>query len=91
MSAHFAGLPALNDSAWSRSWSAIKAVWASKWNERAVSSMRKAGLEHGELQMAVLCQPVIPAQFAFVVHTRHPTLGEVLGVGSKPGPPPWSH
>ncbi|KAL3137438.1 COP9 signalosome complex subunit 8 [Trebouxia sp. C0010 RCD-2024] len=47
---------------WQDMWRAITAVWASKWNVRAHSSMRKAGLQHHHLQMAVLCQPVIPAQ-----------------------------
>ena len=56
-------------------WHAIKAVWASKWNSRAVSSLRKAGLQHGHLQMAVLCQPVIPAKYAFVAHTINPVTG----------------
>ena len=59
-------------------WLAIKAVWASKWNSRAVSSLRKAGLQHQHLQMAVLCQPVIAAQYAFVAHTTNPVTGNCL-------------
>ena len=62
---------------WGQLWAAIKAVWASKWNERAVLSLRKAGLDHGQLQMAVLLQAVLPAQHAFVAHTVHPTTGEM--------------
>ena len=62
---------------WGQLWAAIKAVWASKWNERAVLSLRKAGLDHGQLQMAVLLQAVLPAQHAFVAHTVHPTTGEL--------------
>jgi len=63
---------------WDDSWSAIKAVWASKWNERAVSSMRKSKLDHTALRMAVLCQAVVPATYAFVSHTRHPTTGATV-------------
>ena len=57
---------------WEDMWRAITAVWASKWNARAESSMRKAGLQHSPLQMAVLCQPVVPARYAFVAHTSNP-------------------
>ena len=65
----------VSDSAWELSWAAIKSVWASKWNERAVSSMRKGKGEKGALQMAVLCQQAVPAAYAFVAHTKHPTTG----------------
>ena len=60
---------------WEDMWHAIKAVWASKWNSRAVSSLSKAGLHHQDLQMSVLCQPVVPAQYAFVAHTTNPVTG----------------
>ncbi len=60
---------------WEKMWHAIKAVWASKWNSRAVSSLSKAGLQQQDLQMAVLCQPVVPAQYAFVAHTTNPVTG----------------
>ncbi|BDA43844.1 Alpha-glucan water dikinase, chloroplastic at C-terminar half [Coccomyxa sp. Obi] len=63
------------DGQWEGAWEAIKAVWASKWNERAVLSLRRAGLSHAALQMAVLCQEVVPAAYAFVAHTTHPTTG----------------
>ncbi len=39
-------------------------------------SLRRAGLSHGALQMAVLCQEVAAAQYAFVAHTTNPTTGE---------------
>ena len=68
---------AVPSDSWGQLWAAIKAVWASKWNERAVLSLRKAGLDHGQLQMAVLLQAVLPAQHAFVAHTVHPTTGEL--------------
>ena len=62
---------------WDSMWAAIKAVWASKWNSRAVSSLQKAGLQHKDLQMAVLCQPLIPAQYAFEAHMTNPTTGVI--------------
>lgn len=60
---------------WEGAWAAVKAVWASKWNERAVLSLRRAGLSPTALQMAVLCQEVVPAAYSFVAHTTHPTTG----------------
>jgi hypothetical protein len=47
-------------------------VWASKYNARALLSMRKAGLDFRDLRMAVLVQRVVPAAYAFVIHTRNP-------------------
>ena len=55
-----------------KAWSAITGVWASKYNERAVLSCRKAGLTHEDVSMAVLCQPVVQARYAFVLHTVNP-------------------
>ena len=79
-------------------WEGVKAVWASKWNDRAVLSRRSWGMADEELQMAVLVQEVMPAEYSFVLHTRHPAspeagwgygevvrgLGETL-VGNHPG------
>ena len=70
----------------------------SKWNERAFVSLRNNGLAHRDLRMSVLVQPVIAADYAFVIHTVNPStndaseiyaevvqgLGEVL-VGNYPG------
>lgn len=83
---------------WDSAWRCIKQVWASKWNERAVFSRNKTGLAHQGLFMAVLIQPVIEAEYAFVLHTTNPStgnrgelygelvsgLGETL-VGNHPG------
>lgn len=67
----------------------IKQVWASKWNERAFFSRRARGFPHEAVQMAVLIQEVIAAEFAFVIHTVNPFNGNkdevyaevVLGLG----------
>ncbi|XP_077244216.1 pyruvate phosphate dikinase, PEP/pyruvate binding domain-containing protein [Tasmannia lanceolata] len=83
---------------WEQAWTAIKRVWASKWNERAYFSTRKVKLDHDYLCMAVLVQEIINADYAFVIHTTNPSsedsteiyaevvkgLGETL-VGAYPG------
>jgi alpha-glucan,water dikinase len=74
---------------WAPSWSRIKQVWASKWNERAFLSRQRVGLAHDALQMSVLVQEVVPADYAFVLHTVNPSNGKrdelfgeaVLGLG----------
>ncbi|CAN1310832.1 Alpha-glucan water dikinase, chloroplastic [Linum perenne] len=76
---------------WEQAWTAIKKVWASKWNERAYFSTKKIKLDHDYLCMAVLVQEIINADYAFVIHTTNPSSGdsseiyaEVLGYPSKP-------
>eukprot|EP00850_Spirogloea_muscicola_P002179 SM000008S22268 [mRNA] locus=s8:686800:696461:- [translate_table: standard] len=61
---------------WEQAWTAIKKVWASKWNERAYFSMRKVNLAHADLCMAVLVQEVVQADYAFVIHTTNPSTGD---------------
>ncbi|KAH1122512.1 hypothetical protein J1N35_005672 [Gossypium stocksii] len=61
---------------WEQAWTAIKKVWASKWNERAYFSTRKVKLDHDYLCMAVLVQEVINADYAFVIHTTNPSSGD---------------
>ena len=61
---------------WEEAWAAITAVWASKWNVRAVTATRKAGLQHADLAMAVLVQELVPARYAFVLHTTNPVSGD---------------
>mmetsp|Transcript_39261 Transcript_39261/g.92974 ORF Transcript_39261/g.92974 Transcript_39261/m.92974 type:complete len:1415 (-) Transcript_39261:222-4466(-) len=84
---------------WDEAFRALKGVWASKFNERAYYSMRKAGLPFMDLRMAVLVMRVVPAQYAFVIHTMNPStrdtnevycelvkgLGETLVSGQFPG------
>ncbi|KAM1102978.1 hypothetical protein ACFX19_011736 [Malus domestica] len=61
---------------WEQAWTAIKKVWASKWNERAHFSTRKVKLDHEYLCMAVLVQEIINADYAFVIHTTNPSSGD---------------
>lgn len=90
--------PPSDEDGWNLAWKALCDVWASKWNERAFISMRNRRLDHGKLRMSVLVQPVIDADYAFVIHTTNPSnndatelyaevvqgLGETL-VGNYPG------
>ncbi|MEW6001240.1 MAG: PEP/pyruvate-binding domain-containing protein [Nitrospirota bacterium] len=85
-------------SSWENTWTCIKHVWASKWNERAYLSRRAYGIPHEDLFMAVLIQKVVEADYSFVIHTVNPFsgakdeiyaevvpgLGETL-VGNYPG------
>jgi alpha-glucan,water dikinase len=74
---------------WDESWQSIKAVWASKWNARAYYARAARGVAHEDLCMAVLVQTLVPAEYAFVLHTVDPVsrdanqlYGElVLGLG----------
>jgi len=74
---------------WETAWRRIKQVWASKWNERAFLSRRRVGLPDESLFMSVLIQQVVPADYAFVIHTVNPSTGNrdellaevVLGLG----------
>ena len=79
-------------------WTAVKKVWASKWNERAFLSRKACGVKEEELNMSTLLMEVVPAELAFVLHTANPVTGdpnEVFGevciglgealVGNEPG------
>jgi alpha-glucan,water dikinase len=74
---------------WEQAWPAVRRVWASKWNERAYLSRRARGVPDERLKMAVLVQQVVPADYAFVIHTANPLTGSrdelyaevVLGLG----------
>jgi alpha-glucan,water dikinase len=74
---------------WDKTWNRIKQVWASKWNDRAYLSRTRLGVPHDSLFMAVLIQQVVPADYAFVIHTVNPSTGNqnelfaelVLGLG----------
>ncbi|KAK9021676.1 hypothetical protein V6N11_011655 [Hibiscus sabdariffa] len=76
---HSSGMPWPGDEGeqrWEQAWTAIKKVWASKWNERAYFSTRKVKLDHDYLCMAVLVQEIINADYAFVIHTTNPSSGD---------------
>ena len=52
---------------------AIKSVWASKFNERAYIATSKVGITLNDIRMAVLCQKIIPTEYAYVIHTKNPS------------------
>jgi alpha-glucan, water dikinase len=64
------------DAALPGAWKAVKGVWASVWNERAHLARQKLGLNFDNVDMAVLCQKVIDADYAFVIHTTNPLTGD---------------
>jgi alpha-glucan,water dikinase len=79
-------------------WRAICTVWASKWTDRAHFARRSRAIPAADVFMAVLIQAVVPADYAFVLHTTNPLgkdpnelygelvmgMGEAL-VGNYPG------
>jgi alpha-glucan, water dikinase len=67
------GLPAPAD--WNVAATRIKQVWASQWNDRAYFSRQARGFPHDAVQMAVLIQEVVEAEYAFVLHTVNPING----------------
>eukprot|EP00928_Gymnodinium_smaydae_P019797 TRINITY_DN1761_c0_g1_i1.p1 TRINITY_DN1761_c0_g1~~TRINITY_DN1761_c0_g1_i1.p1 ORF type:complete len:1254 (+),score=201.47 TRINITY_DN1761_c0_g1_i1:89-3850(+) len=70
-----AGGPPLSGD-WQR---ALKGVWASKWTDRAVSSRKQMNVPDDVLFLAALVQPVVPAAYAFVIHTQSPLPGAKKG------------
>ena len=52
---------------------AIKSVWASKFNERVLIATNKVGIDLAQIKMSVLIQKIIPAEYAYVIHTKNPT------------------
>eukprot|EP00828_Plagiopyla_frontata_P024545 TRINITY_DN3133_c0_g1_i3.p1 TRINITY_DN3133_c0_g1~~TRINITY_DN3133_c0_g1_i3.p1 ORF type:complete len:644 (+),score=72.26 TRINITY_DN3133_c0_g1_i3:1109-3040(+) len=55
-----------------KAWTTIKRVFASKFNERAYISTKKIGITLDQIRMAVLIQPIVQAEYAFVIHTKNP-------------------
>ena len=51
----------------------IKTVWASKFNERVFIATNKIGIDLEQIKMSVLIQKIIPAEYAYVIHTKNPT------------------
>lgn len=70
-----AGAPPLTSKGSAEWQRALKGVWASKWTDRAVSSRKQTGIDDGSLFLAVLVQPLVPASYAFVIHTKCPLPG----------------
>ena len=58
-----------------KAWTAIKKVWASKFNERAFLAVKKIGVSLNQIFMSVLIQKIVKAKYAYVIHTTNPTNG----------------
>ena len=54
------------------SYNSIKKVWASKYNERIFLSKQKTSIKYSEIKISILVQKIIPAEYAFVIHTKNP-------------------
>lgn len=66
----------LKESDFDSAWNSIKGVWASKYNERAFIATEKVGIGLDDIRMAVLVQKIIPADFAYVIHTKNPSTND---------------
>jgi alpha-glucan,water dikinase len=68
---------------------ACKTVWGSVFNDRAWLSRKSMGIADEDLHMSVLIQELVPASYAFVIHTADPLTGNpntlhgeiVIGMG----------
>jgi phosphoglucan,water dikinase len=54
---------------------AIRRVWASLWNRRALNARRNAGISHEHCRMAVLIQTMLSPDLSFIMHTANPVSG----------------
>jgi alpha-glucan, water dikinase len=89
-----------DDERWRLAEKALRGVWASKYTDRAFLSLRRRGIDFDrDVRMAVCVMRVVPARYAFVLHTTNPStgdegevfgelvkgLGEALVSGAVPG------
>jgi len=51
---------------------AVKACWASTFNERAVATRQRLAIAESEVAMAVVVQALVQADYSGVAFTRHP-------------------
>ena len=80
---------------------AVRKVWASLWSKRAFMYRKKHGIPHEHSHMAILIQPMLVPEYAFVMHTVNPLnnnarelyielavgMGQTLTSGDIPGTP----
>lgn len=67
---------------------AVRRVWASLYNARALASLSALGISPGQERMAVLVQAMVPARWAGVGFTVHPLSGDAgeIVLHAVPGP-----
>ena len=63
----------IKESEFKEAFNAIKSVWTSKFNERVYIATSKVGITLYDIKMSVLCQKIIPSEYAYVIHTKNPT------------------
>ena len=63
----------INQEEFESAFTSIKAVWSSKFNERVFIATNKVGIDLTQIKMSVLIQKIIPAEYAYVIHTKNPT------------------
>jgi phosphoglucan,water dikinase len=80
---------------------AVRKVWASLWNRRAVKARQNSLIPHDRARMAVLIQAMMAPDISFIMHTVNPVnnnrdeilaecavgLGETLASGREAGTP----
>jgi rifampicin phosphotransferase len=54
---------------------AVRRCWASLWTDRAVSYRETQGIDHSDVQLAVVVQKMVDAQVAGVLFTADPVTG----------------
>ena len=62
----------IKESEFEQAFTSIKRVWASKYNERVYIATSKVGISLEQIKMSVLCQKIIPSEYAYVIHTKNP-------------------
>jgi len=62
----------INNNDIENSYNSIKKVWSSKYNERVYININKYKLDINKIKMSILIQKIIPAEYAFVIHTKNP-------------------
>lgn len=83
-----AGIPVPeSEERWEAALTALRGVWASKYNDRAFYSLRKCGIDADDVRMAVCVMRVVPARYAFVIHTKNPQTNDSseVHVPARPG------
>ena len=66
---------------------AVRRCWASLWTDRAVAYRSRLGFDDRALQLAVVVQRMVDAEFAGVMFTAHPVTGDrgQLVIDAAPG------
>ena len=62
---------------------AVRRCWASLWTDRAVAYRSRLGFDDRALQLAVVVQRMVDAEFAGVMFTAHPVTGDRGAAGDR--------